>query len=369
MLQRNCVIFPVTSTFLFYAQLREYSVDIGHSSDRCFRMVEEIHQLLCVLGTLYLKLEYTMLPKLVNEIADLSQTLLKFYGCLRSEQELGKIKRFFKQSEITAQLEVCEVELKSALDVFRIQTGVGVTTALLQMSVDTEGRHQELLELIATRNDGFSESDSWSSIRGSLFGTIGKNRLNLYPPLHSPEQNSSNSLSLLPGSPKIFHGRERELDFIVAMLLCDPARAAILGPGGIGKSTLAIAALHHPAVTEKYSRPFFCRRTIWKRLGSLKSPVKKLRNFYLFWPMFHIWLSLATLEESNGTGQFPCSPRTPSSVCFTPNVPDIAEEPAIDEESDFAELLRLTENLPLAVNLMANIASVEGYSMRLLVGN
>jgi hypothetical protein len=41
---------------------------------------------------------------------------------------------------------------------------------------------------------------------------------------------------------------------------------------------------------------------------------------------------------------------------------DIAEEPAIDEESDFAELLRLTENLPLAVNLMANIASVEGYS-------
>jgi hypothetical protein len=36
-------------------------------------MVEEIHQLLCVLGTLYLKLEYTMLPKLVNEIADLSQ--------------------------------------------------------------------------------------------------------------------------------------------------------------------------------------------------------------------------------------------------------------------------------------------------------
>ncbi|KAJ7278218.1 hypothetical protein C8J57DRAFT_1465420 [Mycena rebaudengoi] len=126
---------------------------VKSNKDRCFRMVEEIHQLLCVLGTLYLKLEYTMLPKLVNEIADLSQTLLKFYGCLRSEQELGKIKRFFKQSEITAQLEVCEVELKSALDVFRIQTGVGVTTALLQMSVDTEGRHQELLELIATRND------------------------------------------------------------------------------------------------------------------------------------------------------------------------------------------------------------------------
>jgi Fe-S cluster assembly ATPase SufC len=41
------------------------------------------------------------------------------------------------------------------------------------------------------------------------------------------------------------------------MLLCDPARAAILGPGGIGKSTLAIAALHHPAVTEKYSRRIF----------------------------------------------------------------------------------------------------------------
>jgi predicted ATPase len=57
---------------------------------------------------------------------------------------------------------------------------------------------------------------------------------------------------LLPASPKIFHGRESELEGLVDILLRDPARVAILGPGGMGKTTLAMAALHHPKVADKY---------------------------------------------------------------------------------------------------------------------
>lgn len=64
---------------------------------------------------------------------------------------------------------------------------------------------------------------------------------------------------MLPGSPKIFHGREEELDYLVSALLRDePARVAILGTGGIGKSSLALAALHHPDVMEEFgTRRFF----------------------------------------------------------------------------------------------------------------
>jgi Cdc6-like AAA superfamily ATPase len=37
----------------------------------------------------------------------------------------------------------------------------------------------------------------------------------------------------------------------------DSASVAILGPGGIGKTTLARATLHHPAVIEKYASRHF----------------------------------------------------------------------------------------------------------------
>jgi Cdc6-like AAA superfamily ATPase len=63
---------------------------------------------------------------------------------------------------------------------------------------------------------------------------------------------SSGSFSLLPAKPKIFNGREAELASLIRTLLADPARVAILGPGGMGKTTLAVAALHDTKVADKY---------------------------------------------------------------------------------------------------------------------
>ncbi|KAJ7446977.1 hypothetical protein FB451DRAFT_962861, partial [Mycena latifolia] len=56
----------------------------------------------------------------------------------------------------------------------------------------------------------------------------------------------------LPAKPKIFHGREAELTEVVQIL-----QIAILGAGGMGKTSLAKAALHHPAVVTKYEQCFF----------------------------------------------------------------------------------------------------------------
>lgn len=69
----------------------------------------------------------------------------------------------------------------------------------------------------------------------------------------SDSARSSSTLSLFPPSPKIFHGREVELAAVVSSLLQEPARVAILGPGGIGKSSLALAALHHQDVVDRFS--------------------------------------------------------------------------------------------------------------------
>jgi hypothetical protein len=62
---------------------------------------------------------------------------------------------------------------------------------------------------------------------------------------------------MLPAKPKIFHGRDKEIGAVVDLLMAQPARIPILGPGGIGKTTLAIAVLHHPDIVSKYSKQYF----------------------------------------------------------------------------------------------------------------
>jgi DNA replication protein DnaC len=62
---------------------------------------------------------------------------------------------------------------------------------------------------------------------------------------------------MLPPSPKIFHGRDSELQDTIKILVQDSAWIAILGTGGIGKTSLATAALHDSQIEAKYSRCYF----------------------------------------------------------------------------------------------------------------
>jgi DNA replication protein DnaC len=68
---------------------------------------------------------------------------------------------------------------------------------------------------------------------------------------------SSGSLSMLPPAPQIFHGRESEVHKAINILMQDCARIAILGPGGMGKTSLATVVLHADVVVEKYAHRYF----------------------------------------------------------------------------------------------------------------
>ncbi|KAJ7114348.1 hypothetical protein C8R44DRAFT_855642 [Mycena epipterygia] len=88
--------------------------------ERCLRMVEEIHQLLCALMGLCIHSEDICTPKMLDQIAEFAFTLQKLHSCLKAQRELGTIKRLFKQSEITVQLDSCEKELRAASEIFTV---------------------------------------------------------------------------------------------------------------------------------------------------------------------------------------------------------------------------------------------------------
>ncbi|KAJ7721430.1 P-loop containing nucleoside triphosphate hydrolase protein, partial [Mycena maculata] len=206
-------------------------------------------------------------------------------------------------------------------------------------------------------------------------------------------------------SPQIFHGREFEYKELVNMLKEDGARVAILGPGGIGKTSLAAAVLHHPDIVAKYAQCYFisCQSTptcaelvsnVSVHIG-YETPQKEktviqlfahsgpsllvLDNFETPWessvsrsevesflahlagiPHLSLMITMRGAERPGKvkwTRPFlgPLEPLTDSAALQT--FIDIAD---VDPNSSVQQLLELTGNIPLAVTLVANVAAFEG---------
>ncbi|KAK7044326.1 NB-ARC domain-containing protein [Favolaschia claudopus] len=352
------------------------------NQDECLRMVARIEEVLSVMLRLCAQGE-DLAPGTLHNVGKFADTLQKIHAYVTTQQNAGIFKRFFRQNENTALLTECKAGLAHALDVFGIETRLLTTAEMAEMREAAEKRHGELVELFSAKG---SDTVSLATM-----------------------MNSTTSLLLLPPIPKIFHGRDAELHALVQLLLQDSARVTILGPGGIGKTSLATTALHHPEVSAKYPHQYFvsCESanthdallsTIASHLGVTPSrnPTKQiLRHFsgaeasILLLDNFETsWEPLASraqveefLSSLTDVSQLAIlvtmrGAERPGSVRWTrPFLPpldpltdaaarqifyDITDEHR-QNDAEISELLKLTDNLPLAITLVANISAFEGY--------
>ncbi|KAJ7737687.1 hypothetical protein B0H16DRAFT_102522 [Mycena metata] len=348
--------------------------NVKTNKDQCFQLIEGTYQVIYAIIRLHLESGTVgfVSSAILEDISKFTGTLHKIYTFVGIQQEGNRIKQFFRKSEVNGLLKDCRAGLEQAKEVFKVQIGV---TVLDQVQSEAESMHKELLDIISSLSDG-TVSDS--------------------------------SFSMLPSKPKIFHGRDSELRDIMEGLSQDVPRIAILGGGGMGKTSLARAALHHPDTCAKFQHRFFVSAEpattvielaalVGLHLGlepgqdltkpvvqhftqqpspcllvldNLETPWEPIQSrgrvedfLSLLTDVNHLALMI-TMRGSERPGQVRWTrpflqPLQPLSDEASQQIfEDITDDSHASEEK--TQLLKFTENMPLAVNLMAHLVDYEG---------
>ncbi|KAJ6533417.1 hypothetical protein DFH09DRAFT_1181376 [Mycena vulgaris] len=343
---------------------------VKSNRSQCLSLLERIHEIISSIINICGE-GRVLSPTILRNLSHFFDTLQKVHSFVRSQVDLGLFRRVLRHAETTALLEECNAGLKQAITVFGIQTGLETSAAIADVKDKSEA----------------------NSSRSTF----------------SLHQSSTSSLYLLPSSPKIFYGRDGEVNELIKILLgSDPVRTAILGPGGIGKSSLALTVLHHEDLISRFgSRRYFISlesstsaadmfttiaaffdidasakvsRAIVRYLSDLAAPcVLVLDNLEDCWEnlgsraevenflsllsgISHLQL-MVTMRGAERPGQvkwtrpFLLPLNRLNDMAARQTFLDIVDQV---EDDELTALLALTDNLPLAITLMANVASFEG---------
>ncbi|KZV69528.1 hypothetical protein PENSPDRAFT_686274 [Peniophora sp. CONT] len=174
--------------------------------------------------------EEALPPAIAGPLSKLEQSLVKTIETLNvcmpassskaSKSLTKRLKGFARdilnRGDLADSVKQCRADMQTTLDLFNTRLQIDQTLAI-----------QTLLNQAANRNKQLTVIPQPSSIPASI---------------------------ILPPAPAIFHGRAQEVDHVLNLVLRHaPARVAILGPGGIGKTSIALTVLHHPEVEKRYA--------------------------------------------------------------------------------------------------------------------
>ncbi|KAJ7918155.1 hypothetical protein B0H13DRAFT_2438163 [Mycena leptocephala] len=346
-------------------------VIVRKNKEDCLRMAEQVGTIIAALVNICTNTGCELPPSILNNIATFSETLQKVLVFVRHQVGKGLIKRVVRHLEDASFYQIANslsTTQSSYSNFSKLQCEVTAAASLSQIQAVSTRRNSDFANLVMAQASCSTAS------------TIFRPK---YPIL------TLSDISLLPGSPQIFHGRNKELQHVVSSLLHeDSSRIAILGPGGVGKSAGDIAAVlsshfalegrGHPmkAVLQYLSRRESCcvvvldnLETTWENFGGRSAVEDFLSHLssiktHIHCCSYHWYLDNHAREERPLKVRWSrpfLRPLSPLSHMAAKQIfHDITD--AADSDSQVDELLRFTDNLPLAVTLMASLVSFEGAS-------
>ncbi|KAJ7763377.1 hypothetical protein B0H16DRAFT_1455230 [Mycena metata] len=296
---------------------------IKHNEDECNHLLQRVQEVLRTIIHIHLESETEgeLPPSVLNHLGEFTETIHKIHTFLESQQGSSRLRRFFRQAELSTLLKDCKSGLQWAHDAFK---------NVEQMRKTEEMMHQEVLNMIENLSDG-TASDGAST--GSF------------------------------------------------------PRIAVLGAGGMGKTSLARAVVHDAQIISMFgpNRHFVLGEscTTEVELAALigahirMKPGKDLTrqvlqhfplDLHAFW-FWTIWKPTLKGKQITMRGV-----ERPGKVHWThpflhPLKPldytaarqafiDIADDTHDPKELD--KVLSLTDHMPLAMNLLAHLVDSEG---------
>ncbi|KAJ7798305.1 hypothetical protein B0H14DRAFT_3545285 [Mycena olivaceomarginata] len=128
--------------------------NVKQNKSDCAQLMEQTYKLLYGVVSVHLKSETgsDLPPSMLNHLRNFAKTLDKIHAYVEAQQDKSKIRHFFRQNEMSALLKDCNIGLREALDIFKVQN-INLLNDVVDMQKYAQDKHQEVLDLIEPFSD------------------------------------------------------------------------------------------------------------------------------------------------------------------------------------------------------------------------